>query len=196
MDQYKLSKILLDIHPLYLSWREVLDKEVKFRNKDTRVHGRDHCSRVLVLALVLGQAHQVDRVDMEALAQAAVFHDAQRMDDGLDRGHGFRGAAYYEYCCRSRGQLMDERTYTIIGYHDQADEDGLAQIKLNSPDYRRDSLLFKIFKDSDGLDRIRLGAWALDLSYLRTQPAPDLLPFAYRLLDLGPEEVFRAASQA
>ena len=27
---------------------------------------------------------------------AAVFHDSRRLDDGIDKGHGSRAAAYYK----------------------------------------------------------------------------------------------------
>ena len=34
---------------------------------------------------------------------AAVFHDSRRLDDGIDKGHGSRAAAYYkEYCREAR----------------------------------------------------------------------------------------------
>ena len=40
--------------------------------------------------------------------------------------------------------------------------------------------LYKLFKDADGLDRVRLGD--LDISYLRTPKAKELIVFATDLL--------------
>ena len=40
-----------------------------------------------------------------------------------------------------------------------------------------------MFKDADGLDRIRLGPQGLDEGYLRTTHGRALVPFARRLLE-------------
>jgi len=46
------------------------------------------------------------------------------------------------------------------------------------------SLLYRIFKDADALDRWRLGRYALNPDYLRTREAEALVGFARKLVEL------------
>lgn len=117
--------------------------------------------------------------DMDALGAAAVFHDSRRRDDWMDVGHGQRAADYYRDYCRENQQCMDERTYLIMAFHDRDDELGIAKIEESGTE--NGILLYRIFKDSDGLDRYRLGPNALDVNMLRTEPARTLVKFAQQL---------------
>lgn len=107
---------------------------------------------------------------------------------------------------------FDPRACLAIAWHDRDDEAGFAAIErsaregrlvvpgldddrpstpgmalsggsgLHAEDLDRTLLIYRIFKDADGLDRVRLGANDLDVRYLRTDHAQELLPFAKRLL--------------
>lgn len=50
-------------------------------------------------------------------------------------------------------------------------------------------LLYQLFKDADALDRFRLGPEGLDVNYLRTSYAKELVEFSQTLLRIGPERV-------
>lgn len=43
-------------------------------------------------------------------------------------------------------------------------------------------LLYQIFKDADALDRFRLGSDGLDVNFIRTKEAHELVEFAKELL--------------
>ena len=76
-----------------------------------------------------------------------------------------------------------------MAFHDRDDELGLRILREKFPDDPDAVLLYQIFKDADALDRFRLGADALDVKYLRTGEAKDLVEFAKMLLETGPEKL-------
>jgi len=166
----------------YKQWYEFMEKNIEFSFKDSEMHTKYHCARVLLLALII--AHQIGLSDeeMNALSMAAVFHDSRRLDDWLDTGHGKRAAEYYKESYFKYDISFDERTYYVMAYHDRDDVLGLSEIK-KSPDLSENCiLLYKIFKDSDGLDRFRLSPNGLDVNMLRTTEATKLVDFAKYLL--------------
>lgn len=171
----------------YKDWYEFMEKNVEFSFIDSEMHTKYHCARVLLLALII--AHQIGLSDeeMDALSMAAVFHDSRRLDDRLDTGHGKRAAEYYKESCSKYDISFNEQTYYIMFYHDQDDALGFSKI-TKSPDLNENCiLLYKIFKDSDGLDRFRLGSDALDISMLRTGEAFKLVEFAKYILERNNE---------
>lgn len=72
----------------------------------------------------------------------------------------------------------------IMAYHAKEDTEGLAEEVLTSlspegkEQYKR---LYLLFKDADGLDRVRLAD--INDNYLRTTHAPSLITFAMRIYD-------------
>lgn len=97
---------------------------------------------------------------------------------------------------------FDPRTYLAVKWHDRDDDAGLEAIeeaiRRNAlPELGIDDLgslvpararadaatVYRMFKDADGLDRIRLGPQGLDEGYLRTTHGRALVPFARRLLE-------------
>ncbi|MBU3174585.1 HD domain-containing protein, partial [Clostridium estertheticum] len=155
----------------YKKWYEFMEKNVEFSFIDSEMHTKHHCARVLLLALII--AHQIGLSDeeMNSLSMAAVFHDSRRLDDWLDTGHGKRAAEYYKESYSKYDISFDERTYYVMAYHDRDDVLGLSEIKKSPALSQNCILLYKIFKDSDGLDRFRLGPDGLDVNMLRTKEA-------------------------
>ena len=76
-----------------------------------------------------------------------------------------------------------------MAYHDRDDELGLCVLQEKFLDDSDAVLLYQIFKDADALDRFRLGPDALDVKYLRTGEAKELVGFAKKLLETGVERV-------
>lgn len=192
MKEIRLTKDLLDIKESYICWSDFLKQKVEFWLVNSDYHTKQHCSRVLLLALLLGKQNHLGTADMEALAMAAVFHDSRRKDDWLDVGHGQHAADYYKEYCKKHDLFYDSRTYVIMAYHDQPDEKGFHFIENNRELEASDKLLYQIFKDADALDRFRLGPDALDIKYLRTSQAKELVDFAKELLEIGVEQVWKA----
>lgn len=166
----------------YEHWYTFMEEKVEFWLPDSEWHTKNHCARVLLLALLIGHKKNLSTEEKNALAMAAVFHDSRRLDDGIDKGHGLRAAAYYKNFCIEHDLPFDEKTYYIIYYHDQDDSVGLAEIKKSTTLHERAVSLYQIFKDADALDRFRLGPDALDEKFLRTEEARQLVDLAKELL--------------
>lgn len=183
----ELSKLpeARSIQKWYEPWLSFMEKNVEFWLKNSEKHTKLHCARVLLYALLIGRQKNLAGDEMEVLAQAAVFHDSRRQDDWLDVGHGGRAAAFYaEYCRQHSGVRYDERTQNIIAYHDQNDTEGIAVLEELESRLPDGVLLYRIFKDADGLDRFRLGADTLDVTMLRTQEAKGFVDFARELVEM------------
>lgn len=176
----------------YRRWNDFMCQNLTFNFAESQIHTTAHCARVLFHALLLGEARELADDELEALAAASVFHDTRRLDDHRDVGHGARAAQYYQEYCSAHALKLDPRTVQMMAFHDQPDEDGYAFIEAD-PALRdhHGRLLYQIFKDSDGLDRLRIGSWALDTKQLRSELSLSLLPFAQELIDLGPEALLK-----
>ena len=182
-----LSNILDDpiyqpIKASYEKWYTFMDKNIEFWLPESEWHTKSHCARVLLLSLLIGHQKGLSDEEKNALGMAAVFHDSRRLDDGIDKGHGGRAAEYYKDYCGEHDLPYDAGTYYITYYHDQDDSLGLSEIKKSSALSERAVLLYQIFKDADALDRFRLGPDGLDVNFLRTEEARQLVDFARDLL--------------
>lgn len=166
----------------YERWYQVMEETIEFWLPDSEWHTKAHSARVLILALVMGHQKGLSDEEMNALGMAAIFHDSRRLDDGIDKGHGSRAAAYYKDYCREHNLPYEAVTYYITYYHDQDDSLGMSEIAKSPSLSERALLLYQIFKDADALDRFRLGADALDVNMLRTEEAYKFVEFAKYLL--------------
>lgn len=82
------------VSDLWKRWNGIIRYSVEFSLSDSIWHGADHCSRVLLYALVIGEAREVSLREMLILSCAAAYHDAKRQDEWEDPGHGQRSADY------------------------------------------------------------------------------------------------------
>lgn len=190
-----LANILNDpvcqpIQKPYERWYNFMEENVELWLPDSKWHAKDHCARVLLLALLIGYQKGLSDEEMAVMGTAAVFHDSRRLDDGIDEGHGKRAAEYYADYCRKHDMPFDELTSYIICFHNQDDSLGLAEIAKSPAIRERGVLLYQIFKDADGLDRFRLGPNAMNVNMLRTEEAHRLVDFAKYLLQISRETNF------
>lgn len=187
LEQVMNDPICQPVAKRYKQWCELMEQKIEFWLLDSVKHTKEHCARVLLLALII--AHQIGLSDeeMDGLGMAAIFHDARRLDDWLDKGHGKRAAEYYKDFCRAHDTSFDAQSYLIMYYHDQDDEIGLTEIAKSTAVSERCVLLYQIFKDADALDRFRLGPDALAVNMLRTEEAHKLVDFAKYLLQKSRE---------
>ena len=172
-----------------LEWMAFMENDITSWPFGGAIHQQPHWSRVLVLATHIAQHEGLSEADIEALSMAASFHDTRRLSPGPDQGHGARAAEYYKQFCHGKGLHYDPRAYLAIKWHDRDDEEGIAAIgewmsKNPMEDgWKADALdIYRIFKDSDNLDRIRIGEDALDMGYIRLPYSKTLKPFATDLL--------------
>ncbi len=163
----------------YNAWCDFLESKVDFWMNVSVLHTKEHCSRVLLYALLIADKIGVTDKEKEVLCHAAVFHDSRRQDDWLDVGHGQRAADYYQSYCTENGLEYHPWSYDIMAWHDR--DDMLGRDAMKDEPTGREILLYQIFKDADALDRFRLGTGGLDVKYLRTQAAIDLYGYAHDL---------------
>jgi HD superfamily phosphodiesterase len=145
------------------------------------IHGVGHTLRVLVHAVEIADAVGVSGWEMEALRVAALWHDIGRTDDGADYYHGAKSAGKVVGLGLHRGldpDVVHAALYAVT-HHSGSEEHGLrAGHRMPDPDSA--IRVFRILKDADGLDRVRLGD--LDTSYLRLPQSPSRLLRAEELL--------------
>ena len=153
--------------------RPYLPDETWFRFAPRGIHGAPHTARVLVWTETIADAIAgPNALRREELRWAAAVHDVGRMDDGIDRGHGARSAAWV------MERLPAERPATaaldlgfiaqLCRWHEVPDRE-IAQLNLE----------LVILKDADALDRCRLGD--LDPGRLRLAVSHSLIGAAEQL---------------
>ena len=151
------------------------------RDGSPGIHGVGHTLRVLIHAVELGEALGIPPWETEAVRAAALWHDIGRTDDGADYYHGAKsagkvvGLGLYR---RLPPHVAQTALYAVT-HHSGSEEHGL-RAGQRMPEPGSALRVFRILKDADGLDRVRLGD--LDPSYLRLPPSPSRVARARELL--------------
>lgn len=181
-----ISKEPERVQGMFRYWEKYMEAQVQFWDipGGPEIHAGSHCERVLLHALRIGEAQGMKLRAMIALAHASIFHDTRRKDNYLDVGHGDRAAEYYqEHCEKAKLHFLPE-AYAAIKYHDR--DDALGEdyiIREGKSEVGEWLAVFHAFKDADALDRLRLGTWCLDVSFLRTDEAKGMVGYAQRLVE-------------
>jgi len=134
------------------------------------IHGVRHTLRVWVHAMELASALGFQPWQREALHCAAMWHDIGRTHDGGDYYHGAKSAG------RAVGMglhlepeidllVLETALFTVT--HHCGDEDHAKRAAPYLPDPDGGWDVFRVLKDADALDRVRLGPWGLDPTQLR-----------------------------
>ncbi|MDD4715790.1 MAG: HD domain-containing protein [Oscillospiraceae bacterium] len=145
----------------------------------SKLHGRDHIERVMLLASLLAYHLLLDREDTDLLLDACSYHDVGRINDKLDDDHGRRsGKKIQQITGRPEGEDVRILRAMVEAHsiHDKA-MDGTIR-KHNVLDFPRAKQLSLVLKDADGLDRVRLQGPFLDPRYLRFGYSKTLIPFS------------------
>lgn len=154
-----------------------------FFTRPDSVHGVGHAKRVLVHTLVLAAAYQVSPSDRAWLAKAALYHDIGREDDGPDARHGMRSTARARELGLFAAVTPEEWEVArfVINNHCIGDSQVVANLQHYAiADKDKAVRLLHLFKDADGLERVRIHD--LDPAYLRTPYARKLPLLAWQLL--------------
>lgn len=149
------------------------------------VHGVRHARRVLLLNLVLSYFNNLAEREIDLLVMASLYHDIGRVHNGKCQIHGKQS-----YLKMNDFGLIKVRSGEnqgilkfIVENHCVNDKIALSEIKnYQVGDQDRAVKLFNIFKDSDGLDRVRLGDF--NTRYLRNPFSPGLVTLANYLLEV------------
>lgn len=173
------------VRELFLKYRSMLYKRLRFTMPLSPIHAMHHCERVLLHALALVDKEMPGDIDaLHAIALASVFHDSRRFDDYMDTGHGARAAVYYSEFCSANQDIpyCEDATYAMR-YHDLPDERGVHAIREHFGDNSAAAeKIYACFKDADALDRFRLGPDGLDPRFLRTQTSTQRIEKARELV--------------
>lgn len=162
-----LKEVLPKVNPIYHEYRDKL-YGLRFAQKSS-IHGKEHEARVLILTQIISYMLDLPIYERKILAEAAIYHDTQRTNDDADECHGKYSRDYYRSHVATPNYLVE----FLCEYHCLPDEQGYEEIQNNKKLRRNRSLatkLLRVFKDADGLDRLRLGSIReLDLNQLRLQ---------------------------
>lgn len=132
------------------------------------IHGVGHTARVLTHAREIAAELGVTSWQLDALEYAAAWHDIGRTNDGRDYYHGATSAGKVVGLGLHFGidPLVVETALFVVTHH-CGDEDRPVQAAGWSQDPESILRVFRILKDADGLDRVRLGRGGLDPAQLR-----------------------------
>lgn len=144
------------------------------------IHGLEHIKRVLIYVLLLSKDLDLNNEDTDLLCLCAIYHDIGRSNDLIDDCHGYES---YKKLIELNLFLPDNDEDKkiikfIITNHSIDDKTAIENISsYNISDTSRAVELFKIFKDCDALDRVRVNH--LDDNYLRYELSKKYIPFAW-----------------
>lgn len=158
------------------------DKFPSYFTNPHSIHGVLHAKRVLLMSLALSHLNNLNKADTDILAKASLYHDIGRTHDGVCYEHGKESIQKALKLGLIDGEINEENEilrYVVVNHclHDNMAE---SMDKYFIADRERAIKLLKLFKDSDGLDRVRIND--LNVKYLRCPVSRDLVPFAKYLL--------------
>lgn len=172
-----LKPALTRIAPSYQRYIASADYcHINFEHK-SEIHTELHSRHVLLFALLLADLYDLKNEDVDALAEAALYHDTGRLNDEEDTQHGTYSAKKYEQFHKNPDPVVP----FLMRYHCKPDKEGESAIATTpalASQQERANRLFALFKDADALDRLRLGQFELDFTQLRTAQAQKLVLIA------------------
>ena len=186
IEAIKLEDFLSDIRNSddFETFRECLDSLKREFLYSSETHGVLHNERVALFSFYLSSKLKLSARDVRLALYAACYHDIGRRNDWEDDCHGLASA---EKLDSLQLDVTDEELNilkTIITCHSLPDErfDAIAQAN-KIQDWTRTRTLFAILKDSDALDRVRLGYPYIILELLRNDLTLHMIPLAYELMN-------------
>jgi hypothetical protein len=183
----EMMELPLEVVESFNIHRKLIKGELCF--EPDGIHGSRHSERVLLHALYLADRLGVsDEVEKMVLIYAAAFHDIGRIMDGEDCMHGRLSWEKLERLGLRESIHLNEGSIEILRFiiENHCVEDCESLMLLEESDIKDKETcwrLYKIFKDSDGLDRVRIGVHMLDPNMLRFDISRELCGFAAQLAD-------------
>ena len=181
MEKELIEKLDIDI------FDEAINKiEVNLFDDPYGIHGISHAKRVILILRKLADYESLSIPEKTLLAYAGLYHDIGRTNNGIEAEHGFNSyKKIVELALIDDIDLNTEELEIIkfiVQYHCLDDEVGYKAIQgYNIRDVEKAKLLFDIFKDADGLDRVRINNF--DPGFLRLENSHKLISTAYDLFN-------------
>jgi len=148
------------------------------------IHGIAHTQRVWVHAQEISELLGLTEWQRQALNHAALWHDIGRTHDGGDYYHGAKSAGKVIGLRLHDGidsAVRDTALYAVT-HHCGSEEHGERAAEwLTDPEAAL--IVFRVLKDADGLDRVRLGRHDLDVRQLRFEVSKQRVGRAWELLE-------------
>ncbi len=181
-------KLQNDVHEFldeFVAYFNAVEPEMFFETFGT--HGITHTKRVMLLALFLMKHLEIEvKEDIILVLVAALYHDIGRTHNRKDETHGVLSWKKLIHLKESLLKNVDRQDWEIVRFlvenHCKPEEPNSVLDTYNIVDVDRAVLLFNILRDSDILDRIRIGR--LNLSFLHFSEARDLILLAKYLLHI------------
>lgn len=129
------------------------------------IHGTGHILRTLCHGAMGAMEEGLSPEDTRLLLDGCAYHDVGRLNDWEDTEHGRRSAAQLAGLTGRSGDDLAQ-LQAAVDVHSRADA-ALPYVleRYQVRDAARATLLARLLKDADGLDRVRI--WDLDVNYLR-----------------------------
>lgn len=169
---------------LYWEMAEILQN--LYPGNKSECHDALHSLRVLFLALLIGEMSGCTSGELRKIAEAAVYHDCGRTDDGENETHGAASARVY----KNRGRKNKMVAFAITAHC--IDDDKVRKMMLRKfPESAHETVwrIVSVLKDADALDRVRFGfhgingSWdGLDVNFLREKHSIKLVSVAQAAL--------------
>lgn len=145
-------------------------------------HGLNHNIRVAFFAYIISSNEKISKKDFSIILDACKYHDIGRINDIEDKNHGLRSSKLLTFLDDKYTEEELNYLKTIITCHSLNDKDfEKVAIKNNIKDIERCKKMHEILKDSDGLDRVRLHYPFVNIKYIRTETAKNMIPFSHEL---------------
>lgn len=175
----------------YMKLDEGILKEIKRHKEDIRedlfiepegIHGIHHAVRVMYLALTISNLGDYNERDKNILIAASKYHDIGRIHNSICLVHGeYSNKKMDEYNLLENFSNEEENIVKYVVHnhciHDEYTEENIDN--FNIEDKERAIRLLMAFKDSDGLDRVRVND--LNPDYLRNDYSKKLVSLAENL---------------
>ena len=166
---------------------DTLDTSVLYQS---HVHGSGHIERTMLLGALIARALELSMHESRMLLLCCSYHDIGRSNDWYDTEHGnvaakklllpnmkrkFSGYSVEDFKIMQAAITLHSKRDTEI--------DNVAKLYgLPHGSMERYCRIARCLKDSDNLDRVRLGD--LDTKHLRHQESIDMVPDAQWILDM------------
>lgn len=153
-----------------------LDEKILFKS---RIHGIGHIRRVILFSALNSFLNKLDYMDTQILLKASSYHDIGRVNDGYDTIHGKRSARKLKDLTDFDSEDLKICEF-VVEYHSQKDSliDEIFET-YTIENKKRAYFLAKLFKDCDGLDRVRIND--LDTNFLRNESSLKLVDLSYMI---------------
>jgi len=145
------------------------------------IHGIGHTRRVLIHSLEIADELAMSDREREAVFHAALWHDIGRTHDHADYYHGAKSAGKVVGLGLHDKVPHEIRELALFAVTHHSGSEEHAELGAGwMPDPVATLRVFRVLKDADGLDRVRLGD--LDASYLRHEVSRVRIERAWELL--------------